>query len=294
MASKITRFILAACLPLCLGSCTGKWASRKPSSTGQPYEVVLEGDTDNILGHMLCADIPALPQPEPMFDLIRVRRGRTQGPFLLVRSRIIVDVNPLHKGYAVKMTRDENAKPQVVIRIFAQSPQQLRKHLDANKLRRLIDQSELNHLATIIKQNPDKQKEVENLFGINMKIPASMDASKLGKDFAWYSNNANTGMQSILLMKVSNHASGLSLQAQVDSILKKNMPGETNQMYMTIPHLQEKGLWEMKGDAMGGPYIMKQTGNIVAIAFVYAPEMKKRNLIKQLEAVLTTIKHIQQ
>ena len=294
MASKTTRLILAACLALCLGSCGGTWSSRKPSSTGQPYEVVLEGDTDNILTHMLSADMPALPQPEPMFDLIQVRRGRAQGSYLLVRSRIIVDINHQHKGYAVKMTRDENAKPQVVIRIFAQSTQQLRKHLDANKLRNLIDQSELNHLATIIKLNPDKQKEVRRLFGIDMKIPASMDASKLGKGFAWYSNNANTGMQCILLMKVSDHAAGPVLQAKVDSILRKNMPGETDQMYMTIPHLKERGLWEMKGDAMGGSYVMRQVGNVVAIAFVYAPEMKKRNLIKQLEAVLTTIKHIQQ
>lgn len=61
----------------------------------------------------------------------------------------------------------------------------------------------------------------------------------------------------------------------------------------------------MKGDAMGGPYVMKlmsdadftQGRNIlgkynalVIIGFVYAPEMKKRNLIKQLEAVLTTIR----
>ena len=50
----------------------------------------------------------------------------------------------------------------------------------------------------------------------------------------------------------------------------------------------------MKGDAMGGPYVMRQAGDVVVIGFVYAPEMKKRNLIKQLEAVLTTIKNIQE
>ena len=30
----------------------------------------------------------------------------------------------------------------------------------------------------------------------------------------------------------------------------------TAKMYMVIPHLSERGLWEMKGDAMGGPYVM--------------------------------------
>ena len=46
----------------------------------------------------------------------------------------------------------------------------------------------------------------------------------------------------------------------------------------------------MKGDAMGGPYVMAQMGDAVVLGFVYAPEMKKRNLIKQMEAVLTTIR----
>ena len=59
------------------------------------------------------------------------------------------------------------------------------------------------------------------------------------------------------------------------------MPGETDSMYMIIPFLSEKGLWEMKGDAMGGPYVMrrirltKTKDEIIIIGFVYAPEMKK-------------------
>ena len=79
-------------------------------------------------------------------------------------------------------------------------------------------------------------------------------------------------------------------------MLRTNMPGETDSMYMIIPVLSEKGLWEMKGDAMGGPYAMRRirlrkTGDeIIIIGFVYAPEMKKKILIKQLEAAISTIK----
>ena len=57
-----------------------------------------------------------------------------------------------------------------------------------------------------------------------------------------------------------------------------------------------RGLWEMEGDAMGGPFVAhcwkdSVTGKtMTALAFVYAPEMKKRNKIKQLEAVLYTMK----
>ncbi len=113
---------------------------------------------------------------------------------------------------------------------------------------------------------------------------------------------------------------------EINKVLRHNILGETDNMYMRIgekshPTVEpeedlyllptEKGLWDMKGDAMGGPYVMKVLpmsngkivtarsyhcqppridSRIVVIAFVYAPEMKKKVLTKQLEAVLTTIK----
>jgi len=282
---------------------------RLPASTGQPYEVVVEGDTDSIVTKMLTADIPGLPQSEPLCNLIQVKKGKTRGSFLLVRNRVEVDISPHNKALEVKMSRDENATPQTVVRIKAASVEQLRTKLDGEKLRALIDQHELRHLSTLVKRNPEKQQLVQKLFGLDMKIPASMDASKKAKNFLWLSNNSSFGMQSLLFMRVKNERRGkgknesfADMEAQVDSILRKNMLGETDDMYMEVPNLAERGLWEMKGDAMGGPYVMKVfpatrgeatqegDGRIVVIGFVYAPEMKKRNLLKQLEAVLTTIK----
>lgn len=50
----------------------------------------------------------------------------------------------------------------------------------------------------------------------------------------------------------------------------------------------------MKGDAMGGPFIaigLRQASFIIYIeGFVYAPEDKKRNKVRELEAVLYTAK----
>lgn len=286
-----------------------------PISTGQPYEVVLEGDTDSIVTQVLTEDVPCLPQPEPMFNIIQVRKGKASQLYQMVRNRVVVDVDSRHPGYSVKVSKDVVASPQLVIRIKAQSVEQLRSRLNGEQLRNLIDERELKHLASAIKLNAEKQREVKKLFGIDMKIPLDMDASKKGKNFLWISNNANSGMQSILFLRAKNegqksegekleklnrknslaNSSRISLKEQVDSILRKNMVGETDSMYMVIPQLADRGLWEMKGDAMGGPYVMRcvcQAKNpycIVVIGFVYAPEMRKRNLTKQLEAVLSTI-----
>lgn len=314
MVRESLKTLLAGCLLLLfLASCsTGGRNGKLPKSTGMPYEVVLEGDTDSIVTKMLTEDVTGLPQPEPLCRLIQVKKGKTRGNYLLVRTRIVVNIgerdsesrgkgdqNSDKQDFSVTLRHDENASPQNIIRITAQSAQQLRERLNGERLRHIVDEVELKHLADIISGNPSKQDremqdEIKKMFGIDMKIPAAMNASKKAKDFIWISNNASSGMQNLLVFRVKN-------EHQIDSILRTNMPGETDSMYMVIPHLSERGLWEMKGDAMGGPYVMhcihrqtsqaaKQGYNLYIIAFVYAPEMKKKILIKQLEAAISTIK----
>lgn len=305
MVRNTITLLFPFCLTfLLLTSCglTGK-NRKKPASTGQPYEIVLEGDTDSIVTRILTEDVPALPQPEPLCKLIQVKKGKTKGSYLLVRTRIIVNITD--KDFAVKLSHDENAAPQNIIRINAHSVQQLRERLNGEKLRQIVDEAELKHLAEMISNNPSKQnkemqEEVKKTFGLDMKIPVSMNASKKAKNFIWISNNASTGMQNLLVMKVKSEERrmknsnafhvNVNDKAQIDSILRTNMPGETDSMYMTIPVLLERGLWEMKGDAMGGPYVMHRIHNLYVIGFVYAPEMKKKILIKQLEAAISTIK----
>lgn len=339
---KYLRLFLAICFVFMLACCKDGKSSRLPESIGQPYEVVLEGDTNRIVTAILQESVPDMPQPEPMFNIIQVRKGKLTSLYQTVRNRVVVDVDKRNRDFEVKISKDVNAAPQVIIRIKAQTVEQLKSRLDGMRLRQILDESELKHLASVIRQNVEKQKEVKRLFGIDMKIPLDMDASKKAKDFVWYSNNTNSGMKNLLIFKINssektpsareNHSSrenlsaggnlssketssgteeypsnGISLsladKVQIDSVLQKNMLGETDEMYMIIPRLGERGLWEMEGDAMGGPYVMKiirrqKNGKIsgrkneiiVVIGFVYAPEMEKRNLIKQLEAVLTTIR----
>ena len=339
---KYLRLFLVISFVFVLACCKDGKSSRLPESIGQPYEVVLEGDTNRIVTAILQESVPDMPQPESMFNIIQVRKGKLTSLYQTVRNRVVVDVDKRNRDFEVKISQDVNAAPQVIIRIKAQTVEQLKSRLDGKRLRQILDESELKHLASVIRQNVEKQKEVKRLFGIDMRIPLDMDASKKAKDFVWYSNNTNSGMKNLLIFKINysekppsareNHSSrenlsaggnlssketsfgteeypsnGISLsladKVQIDSVLQKNMLGETDEMYMVIPRLGERGLWEMEGDAMGGPYVMKiirrqKNGKIsgrkneiiVVIGFVYAPEMKKRNLIKQLEAVLTTIR----
>ena len=89
------KLLTAICLVLAfLASCSpgGGRNGKLPKSTGQPYEVVLEGDTDSIVTKILTEEVPALPQPEPLCRLIQVKKGKTRGSYLLVRTRIVVNI----------------------------------------------------------------------------------------------------------------------------------------------------------------------------------------------------------
>ena len=89
MVRESLKILLVGCLLfLFLASCSpGGGRNRKlPKSTGQPYEVVLEGDTDSIVTKILTEEVPALPQPEPLCRLIQVKKGKIHGSYLLVRT----------------------------------------------------------------------------------------------------------------------------------------------------------------------------------------------------------------
>ena len=145
-----------------------------------------------------------------------------------------------------------------------------------------------------------------------MLIPADMQSIKRGKGFVWLSDNAASGMQSICVYSYPGYdRSTPTLVAKRDSVMRANIPGEEDGMYMRTSRrapvygketnsngrraTELRGLWEMAGDAMGGPFVCIATADssrgrtIVAEGFVYAPEKTKRNLIRQIEAALHTL-----
>jgi hypothetical protein len=64
-----------------------------------------------------------------------------------------------------------------------------------------------------------------------------------------------------------------------------------------FPHSRfPRGLWEMEGDMMGGPFVSharvdRANGRVIVVeAFIYSPDKLKRNLMRQMEASLYTLR----
>ena len=89
---KYLRLFLAICFVFVLACCKDGKSNRLPESIGQPYEVVLEGDTNRIVTAILQESVPDMPQPESMFNIIQAIKGILTSLDQTVRSRGVVDL----------------------------------------------------------------------------------------------------------------------------------------------------------------------------------------------------------
>lgn len=278
----------------------------KPNSWGRPFEVVVLNDADSCIYNMLTASIKGLPQGEPQFDVTSIgNKPASTNPINKARSIVIVSIDASKYSHtAISYEKDVYAHPQLIIHVSTPSVATL--HADSKRLsaiNTLLRRHEINACITQMqtKHNPKMEQAVKQMFGINMRIPSGMNSIKKGNDFIWMSNNSPTAMQNICIYTSENR----------DSVMQANIKGETDSMYMTtvqssvnVTHIIEHGkkiivkhgLWQMHGDDMGGPFVSHTIGNahphktIVIEAFIFAPGLKKRNLLAQTEASLFTIR----
>ena len=297
---------------LCITACTKK--RPKEPSAGRPYEVFVTSTTgDTAAIAMVCRtlslEVEALPQPEPQFDAVKMELADYQSA-IKKKSTVLIDIN--RKKYHSPTVTWHTSDGTIHIFLNADSNESLANAIDSigSIMREQLLRHEIAAAKDLLKtkHNPKAEQKVKDVTGVEMLIPADMQHSKQGEQFIWLSNDALTGMQSICVYSYP----GLTLNAERalvmrDSVLGRNIEGETKDMHMTTTAqsvisqmmtnsgrkvLVQRGLWEMAGDAMGGPFVSRSyvdSANhriVVKEAFVYAPERKKRNLIRQLEAAI--------
>lgn len=305
----VTTWLALLSLLGTLAACREK-VSLLPKSGGRPFEVLVVGDRDSLLRKVLSADVEGLPQSEPSFDVSATDSAHFAGALRLARSIVTVNIDPnLYTATRIRYEKNVYAKPQIMVYIGAPSTKVLAQGLAAQApmLRQLLNRFEANAAIALLshKRNIEAEKTIGKLFGVEMWIPMDMVSSKQGKDFLWLSNNSPTGMQNIVLYRSPAPQSTDHYIHLRDSVMRLHIKGETDAMFMRTVKATvtgsltkekghtitvHKGLWEMEGDDMGGPFIAHTQGHLTVEAFVFAPGMKKRNLLRRTEAALYTLK----
>lgn len=303
---------LLLCLVVMLATACNDANTGLPKSTGRPSEVLLVGDVDSIVAKALTADIVALPQPEQMFD-VKTNGKRSNGSDAqdainavsrMERNIVVVNIDPtLFTRTAVRYERNVFAAPQIIVYVNTPSAQALKSDIGRCHIDRLLLQNELTAHAERLRRHHEKgvEDDIKRMFGCSMTIPKGMRVNVRGQQFVWISDNNPTKMSNICLYTSENR----------DSVMRINLKGETDSMFMTtvggsvvtttgtsrdnMSTTLRRGLWQMQGDAMGGPFMsrtihMPHGKTIVAEAFVFAPGEQKRDIMRRLEASVQTLR----
>ena len=274
------------------------------TSSGRAYEllvVVDHGVWDRAAGRalhdVLDSDMPGLPQSEPSFRIMYTSPKDYDSTLKLIRNIIIVDIKDIYTKASFKYAKDVEENKQTIVDFFTRA--------EMNRQISMLEEKHSNFIS----------QKVDSLFGCDIWLPAELANSKTGKDFFWASTNTGTADRNFVMYSYPYTDKDTFTKEYFvhkrDSVMKANIPGFKEGVYMSTDSLltdvrpinvqnsytmEARGLWRMKGDFMGGPYVShtrldeKNQRIITAEIFVYSPDKMKRNLVRQMEASLYTLK----
>ena len=313
----------------------GKKKSKKslmmPNASGLPYEMLVVMDDEQwerplgrAVFNVLDTDVPGLPQSERSFRITRVApSGMSSNMFRIMRNILKVDIQNIYTQPKLKFARDVYAYPQMVMTLQAPDEASLAKYVEDNA-QSIIDfftRAEMNREINNLREehNPEVSRLAKEIIGVDVWVPWELNKFKKGKDFLWASTNTGKKDMSIVLYSYPyTDENTFTLEYFLDkrdSVMKANIPGGPEGSYMATQrdfvYVEDatvhgkyaqvaRGLWRVKGDRMGGPFVSHSRVDevngrvVVAEAFIYAPESLKRDLMRRLEAALYTLQLPQQ
>lgn len=325
---KITCLLLSVLSLATLFSCKDSSNPLLPRATGIPFELLVVMDkgqwnapAGRTLFELLNSDVPGLPQSEPQFRLSYTPPDGFKNIYKSVRSIIIATIDPQQFTKA-KMTYSKElwANGQMVLTINAPDAASFEQYVltnEKNIIKLFVDNElELSKKYLEKKYNKSVSKRLKDHLDIQMCIPTALNKSKISEGFFWVSNAAGKKRQDIVVYTYPyTDRETFTIDYLIhkrDSVMKANMPGGPEGSFMGtqqawIPDssvvtvdgkycMELRGLWEVVGDNMGGPFVShtqidELNNRVVTVeAFVYEPAEKKRNLMRILESALYTVK----
>lgn len=276
-----------------------------------------QGKVGDELRKTLAKEVVGLPQPEPTFHLNQISpKGFTS--FLTSNRNIVFVEYGKENSFAIK--KNIYAKPQKVVHIKAVNKEKLIEliKLNENEIISTIKNSDLQvfqkkHLKEY--WSPDKIT-LFNELNIKMKIPYAYGNSQDTKEYLWFVKDIPDGYQNILIYSVpilseadengeniietrdakGHYIPGAKPEEGMHMITEKaNISHRFDTQIAGLKAYETRGTWEMKGDYMAGPFInytivdKKHNRLIVIEGSTYAPNIKKRNYMFELEAILKTV-----
>lgn len=268
--------------------------------------------------------IGVLPQEEPACDMMYTTHSGFNKLFRIFRNILYIDIDDQKYTRAgLHISRDEFAGNQLIITAKSPDMETMKELLTSQReyLSDLYYKEELSRrrrdLAHTYSSKMAKMIE-DSIGGVTANPIEAIKYVNGKKGFVWGSTQDPKGRIDIVVYDFPytdpNTFTTNYLVRMRDSVMMANIPGEYPNSYMStekrfpqkftafeldgVYRAEMRGLWQMEGDMMGGPYVMQAlvdeaNSRVVVIeAFVFAPGKDKRNLLLTGESVLYTLRPI--
>ncbi len=263
---------------------------------------------------------PGLPQMEPVFDILNIPFASFEGHLKGNRNILAIRISERVDSATLRYRENPWSRTQRYFEISAPDTASFFKLFDANKekIMAVFLDAERNRLVSAYKNKPDNKLQLffkEN-YHLNISFPPEYILNKHENGLAWISRETKTDSRGVIFFQEpytnTKQLTAAGVVKHVNARLKTQIPGPSEGSYMALdtllpvdtlayPYAGEhyalllKSIWIVENDFMGGPYILnvvldkKNERVLYFMGYVYAPEDKKRNRIRQVEAILFTM-----
>ncbi|TKG92373.1 DUF4837 family protein [Puteibacter caeruleilacunae] len=320
------RAVLLALVVLVIASCSDSKKGLKRNISGRPGEVLIvmnedfwHGEAGSSLRQVLAQPQLALPQDEPIFDLIHIPPEAFQNVFKSTRNIVHANISPNVKEAKVDFLKDIDAYPQAVIKISAPNK---KAFVDAfmeksDKIVAYFTKSEKDRLKGNYKKfhARDVDRQMKEKYDFSIKMAPGFKVTQDSANFVWLRYETREVGQGVFVYWYDYEAEDTFtldyIRQKRDSVLQLHVHGELEGTYMKTEDLVDpvynvfkyngnyasimRGLWELENDFMGGPFIClsildpKRNRVLNVDGYVYAPKKDKRELLRQIEAMIYSV-----
>ncbi|MBR7176150.1 MAG: DUF4837 family protein [Bacteroidales bacterium] len=331
---KLNLIAMIMILIVSLSSCVNEdkaKESRKARSVGGTSEILMITQNDEQWNGQMGQTVRdffeqeqyGLPQPEKNFKVAHLNIDALNDMFKKHRNLIIAKIDKDIKNPLVETQKNWESEPQFVIRITASSPESWVRTFESQKdgLKLIFDENERARFQEFFRPTTDYKivNKLKERFGVTMNIPEGYFIGIDKDDFMWIrKETADMSMAFLIYELPYRDTSDLNPDNIIkvrDSIVQRYIPGPIDGSYMTtdkdmkpifktLPEfpagyaVETRGMWELVGDFMAGPFVSYSIVNpesnkiVTAEGWIYYPNRDKRDLLRQQESILYSLKFV--
>lgn len=276
---------------------------------------------------VLLGSVPALPQAEPMFRLSHIDESRFSPIYQKQRNILIFKLQKDISQSKMLVEKDKWAKPQVVITLTASDEESMMRAFEQKKEYMLsyIMDGEMRRFQRAQRSQEDRHLNslLQKKYKLSMVIPEGFFFAVKDDEFCWLRKETKYWGQNLMIYGEQYTDTVQFSQNYIKSLRNKftrhYVFGSVDSSYVQIddrcyPLLSKRyvfhsspysiecrGLWGLfgnPGDKMGGPFVSYTFldtihDRVICVdGFLYAPSNEKRDLLRQLEAILLTAEPI--